>query len=250
VCCVHPEHTAGFPHHGCEQSLGGRLTRDQRRHTPQRGLLLRGVAALGHVAARDIEEAFLRHDARAPLHPAQRAVATDDSILQLHDIGTALERRGSLQHPLTIVRVGELNPRPRQQLLARVAEHVERRVEPRQVTVEARQGQQSRRHLEDPLGLALRSQQTAVRPIGRERVVHACAQLLPGASKGARRHDLVEPATSDRHSIPRISSASHAISEPGRWSTAMNGSTGEVVRLQRPDYGCRSAPARVRTPCG
>jgi len=43
--------------------------------------------------------------------------------------------------------MGELNPGPRQQLLARVAEHFERRIEPPQVTVEARDGEQSRRHL-------------------------------------------------------------------------------------------------------
>ncbi|HEU0025415.1 MAG TPA: hypothetical protein VFQ12_12325 [Thermoleophilaceae bacterium] len=159
---VHAEQLADLPHHGGEHRVGRCLTRDQRGHAPQRGLLLRGAAALGHVAARGIEKAFLRHDARLPFHPAQRAVATDDPVAQLHDIGTALERRGGLCHPLAVVRVGELDPRPRQQLLPRVAEHFERRVEPFQVTVQARDGEQSRRHLEDSLGLSLSSQPTSL----------------------------------------------------------------------------------------
>ena len=132
---VHAEHLADLARHGGEHGVGRGLLRDQRGHPPQRGLLVGGSSALGHVAARGEDEAFLWHDARAPLHPAQRAVATDDPDVQLHGGCPALERLGSFQRPLPITRVGELSPRPRQPLLARVAEHLERWVDPPQVTV-------------------------------------------------------------------------------------------------------------------
>jgi hypothetical protein len=68
---VHAEHLADLRGDGREHRVGRGLTRDQRGHAPQRGLLRRGATGIGHVAPRGVEELVLRHDARAPLDPAQ-----------------------------------------------------------------------------------------------------------------------------------------------------------------------------------
>jgi hypothetical protein len=79
---VHPEHLTDLRHHGGEHRVGRGLTRDQRRHAPQRGLLVRDSSKLGvqlGVVERDGE---LAGDQLDRVEPSGGERATDQAVLQ------------------------------------------------------------------------------------------------------------------------------------------------------------------------
>jgi hypothetical protein len=142
---------------GREDIAGGRLLRDEYRHSAQRRLLLGQLAANGHVPRDAVEDAHVRQRARVPLEPAYRAVDADEAALESDDVlagGQMDERVASALH---IIRMHELQERPRHELLARVAQHaLERRVQPLEVAVEAGDAEQVGREIEELAQLVIR----------------------------------------------------------------------------------------------
>ncbi len=142
---------------GREDLAGGRLLRDEYRHPAQRRLLLGQRAANGHIPRDAVEDAQLRQRARVPLEPANRAVGADEAALESDGVlagGQMDERVASALH---VIRMHELQERPRHELLARVAQHaLERRVQPLEVAVEAGDAEQVGREIEELAQLVIR----------------------------------------------------------------------------------------------
>ena len=83
-----PLHLRG---HRVEDRVGGAPSRDQRRHPPQRRLLVGeplhlclGIAALGHVASDGVHEPVLDVWRRRPVEHPDRAVLADVTVLERH----------------------------------------------------------------------------------------------------------------------------------------------------------------------
>jgi hypothetical protein len=99
----------------------------------------------------------VRQRARVPLEPANRAVDADEAALESDDVlagGQMDERVASALH---VIRMHELQERPRHELLARVAHQaLERRVQPLEVAVEAGDAEQVGREIEELAQLVIR----------------------------------------------------------------------------------------------
>ena len=119
---VHAEHLADFPPDSGEHGIGRGLTSDQRRHAPQRGLLLGehaqlvatrlkhalclaqldfGATTLGRVSCDAVHDAPLRHGPRVPLEPPHRAVGAHDAGLEPDEIVSLASRASAARDGCT-----------------------------------------------------------------------------------------------------------------------------------------------------
>ena len=158
---------------------------NERRHPPQRRLLLRehaqlvatcleqalrltqlglDAAALGCVPCDAVQDAPLWHRPRAPLEPPHRAVGADDTDLEPNQIVTLRELRQRLARRLHIIRMQDVESGSREQLRLRIAQEThERRVHALELAAEADDGQRVDRQIEEllQLGLGLRHMRAA-----------------------------------------------------------------------------------------
>jgi hypothetical protein len=154
---VHAEHLADLAPHGGEHGVGRGLASDQRGHPPQRGLLLGehaqlvatclehalrpaqlslGAPALGHVPCDAVHDTPLRHRPRVPLEPPHRAVGAHDARLEPDHIMSLPELRQRLPRRLHVVRMSDVEDRPRKELRLRIPQRaLERRVHALEVAV-------------------------------------------------------------------------------------------------------------------
>jgi hypothetical protein len=123
------QHPSQFLGDGRESLLRRALTRDQRRHAAQGGLLLGQRGAHGHVPRDAVHDAEVRHRARVPLESACRAVGADEAALESDDVLAGGQNSEHVVSALHVIGMDNLHERPRHELLARVAQHAfERRV--------------------------------------------------------------------------------------------------------------------------
>jgi len=129
----------------------------------------------------------VRQRARVQLEPAYRAVDADEAALESDDVlagGQMGERVASALH---VVRMHELQERPRHELLARVAQHaLERRVQPLEVAVEAGDAEQVGREIEELAQLVIRRGHR-----------HAASMTLRGPKQEIPRRRPRKPTASD-----------------------------------------------------
>jgi hypothetical protein len=175
-----PQELRNLPRHCVEDRARSRALRDQRGHAPERGLLVGepaqlvatrlehalslaelrvGAPALGCVPRNAEHDAALRHRPRVPFEPPHRAVGANDAGLVSDEIMSLPEPRQRLARRLHVVRMSDVEDRPREELGLRITERaLERRVHALEVAVEADDAQQVDRKIEEllQLGLGLR----------------------------------------------------------------------------------------------
>src|SRR3954453_7905553 len=159
---------------------GGDFLDNERRHPPQRRLLLReraklvatcleqalslaqlglDAAALGRVPSDAVDDAPLGHRPPAPLEPPHGAVRADDAGVEPNQIVTFRKLRQRMPRRLYVLRMDDVESGSREQLRLRVPQETqERRVHALERAVEADDGLRVDREVEELLefGLALR----------------------------------------------------------------------------------------------
>ncbi len=161
---VAAEEGADLAHRGFEQLARRNVLRHERRHTPQRRLLLGqtlelplGLAALGHVARHSVHEPVSDHRRRRPFEHPLRAVLADVAVLERQRPLALTDGGGLRRRALTVVRMDQVEVGPRKKLFLRVAEHLlDRWIHAREVSVEVGDGDQIGREREDAVELLLR----------------------------------------------------------------------------------------------
>jgi hypothetical protein len=107
-------------------------------------------SANGQVPRDAVENALVRRRARVPLETAKRAVDADEAALEFDDALAGRQMDERVASALHVIRMHELQERPRHELLARVAQHaLERRVQPLEVAVETGDAEQVGREIEE-----------------------------------------------------------------------------------------------------
>jgi hypothetical protein len=193
---VRTQEHARLAHHGAAQLVRRYVLGHERRHPPQRRLLLRELGqlvatcldqalrlaqlgvhapALGRVPPDAVHGAPLGHRLRVPLEPPHGAVGADDTGLERPHIVALRELSQRPARPLQIIRVEDPQSGSREELRLRVPQQAdERRVHALELAVEAEDRQPIDREIEELLQLGL----------GRAALLHIARRPAAGFVRG------------------------------------------------------------------